>query len=109
MATIGANDQVCANFQRRAIFADGIHSYHSAVFHNDVSALGLHQQMESGISLALRRDKVEEVPLRHERNEFASGRQVAEVGHRNPLVAELGIDLVHFVMRNLEEIFEKSQ
>jgi hypothetical protein len=46
-------------------------------------------QVEGRIFLAVRRQKIEEVPLRHQRGEFAMRRQMAEIGKRDGGVADL--------------------
>ena len=46
----------------------------------EVRRLGLHAQVESLVALALLREEVEEVPLRHQGDEFAVRWQMAEIG-----------------------------
>ena len=49
----------------------------AAAFVDQVGGLGLHQQMKARIAPALLGEEIEEIPLRHQRDEFAVRRQMA--------------------------------
>ena len=65
--------------------------------------------METRIAARLVGKKIEEVPLRHQRDEMAVGRQMREIGKDDALVADLSGELAHFLMRALEEIVENAE
>jgi hypothetical protein len=71
--------------------------------------LGLHLQMECRIALRLLGEEVQEVPLRHEGEEFAPRRQVREVGNRKPRITDLRVEVARFAMRPLQKRIEKSE
>ena len=58
---------------------------------------------------ALACKEIEEVPLRHERNEPATRRQTCEVGHPEAHRAELPVDVVRPVVRQLQELLQHAQ
>ncbi len=50
---------------------------------DEVGHLGFQVQMKARPLAIVLREKIEKVPLRHERNEFAGRRQVREIADRN--------------------------
>jgi len=59
--------------------------------------------MERGIVPGLLPDKIEEVPLRHEREELAVRWQMREVGKGHGSIAKLCVQQASFLMRQFEE------
>jgi hypothetical protein len=70
---------------------------------------GLHAQVKARIAFALAREKIEEVPLRHEGDEAASGGKMGEIGEYDLLVADDAGDLVHLLVRQLEKLIEQAK
>ena len=54
-------------------------------------------------------EKVQEIPLRHESDEFAVSRQPREVGHRDKVTIEDSFQLRHFLMRQLQEFIQQPE
>src|SRR5262249_20843691 len=71
--------------------------------------LAFHQQSEGRALFPVLGQKVEKVPLRHERNELAACREMREVSDFEALVADLGGYLVHFLVRPFQELVEKPK
>ena len=65
--------------------------------------------MERRIALAVIGEEVEEVPLRHQRDELAAGRQVGEIRERVRPTAEICADAASFLVRQLEELVEQTE
>ena len=53
--------------------------------------------------------EVEEVPLRHQRDEFAVRRQMAEIDHPKVLGADLAGQCFDLLMRQLQEFVEEAE
>ena len=79
------------------------------VFIDQPNDLGIHPQAKWRVLPAAFGEEIEEVPLRHQRDEPASRRQVREVGDRHALVADLAADLAHFLMRPLQKALEPAE
>ena len=58
---------------------------------------------------AVPREEVEEVPLRHEGDELAAGRQMREVGDGQRGVAELGDQARHLLVGQAQELLQQAQ
>src|SRR6185437_7780276 len=54
-------------------------------------------------------EEIEEVPLRHQRDELATRRQMREIADDDALVADLALDLRQLVVRPLQELVEQAQ
>ena len=76
---------------------------------DQVCRLGLHAQVESFVALAVLGQEVEEVPLRHQRNEFAVGWQMAKIDHLNVFGADLRGQRFDFLMRQLQELVDQAE
>jgi len=57
-------------------------------FLDEAGGLPTHSKGEAGEASGLGCDEVEEVPLRHERDEFGVGGEVREIGHRDAAIAD---------------------
>ena len=68
-----------------------------------------HHQLETGITSRFLGDEVEKIPLRHERDKAAAGRQVPEVRNGQPHLADLSVKLVDLLMRQLEKLVEQAE
>ena len=71
--------------------------------------LGAHSQAEARIAGSSLREEVQEIPLRQERDELAARRQMREVRDRHGHLADLHDELMHLLMRQLQEVFEQSE
>jgi len=54
-------------------------------------------------------EKGEKIPLRHERDEFASAAQAREIAHAENPGAEVGGAFGHSLMRELKELIEQAK
>ena len=62
-----------------------------------------------GKRLASVGDEIEEVPLRHQRDELAARRQVREVGDRHRFAGDVPGQAAHFLVRACEERLEDAE
>src|SRR5262252_2454585 len=74
-----------------------------------VERLRSHAQMERRIALAVIGEEVEEIPLRHQRDELAAGRQVGEIRESKSPTTEICADAAGFLVRQLEELVEQTE
>ena len=81
----------------------------ASAFLDQVGGFRTHVQIEGFVALAALGQKIEKIPLRHQRHEFAVRRQVGEIGHRHPLVANLRAEPFDFLVRHFEERFEQAE
>src|SRR6185312_9307 len=65
--------------------------------------------MEFRITRSLPGDEVEEIPLRHERDEFAMPRHMPEVANGDERILQLKPNGTYFLMRALEELFQNAE
>ena len=65
--------------------------------------------MERRVALAAVGEKVEKVPLRHQRNELAASRQISEIGELIWVTVEECADVQRFLVRQFEEIIEQAE
>ena len=69
----------------------------------EVGRLGLHQHLQARERPALLAQEVEEVPLRHHRDERIAGVEPGEVGDAELLGADLALHLPDFLVRQLRK------
>src|SRR5262249_38520016 len=81
----------------------------AAVLLDQTGRLGAHVQIEVRIALAPLGQEVEEVPLRHQGDEFAVGRQMREVGDLHASVADDAGEMFDLLMRQLEELVQQPE
>ncbi len=105
---VRADDEIGAHFNL-AVGSLRTHADHAARFLDEAGDLGFHHQSEIGIRRFPFGEEIEKIPLRHERDKAAAGRQVAEVRDGQPHLAELRVELVDLLMRQLEKLVEQSQ
>jgi len=82
---------------------------HAARLFDEPGHLRAHPKLEGWIAAGPLRQEVQEVPLRHERDEPAPRRQVGEVGDREPDVVDLHDQLAHLLVRQLQEVVQDSE
>ena len=71
--------------------------------------LRLHAEMEGGKAAPLLGEEIEEVPLRHEGDEAAMGRQMGEVGDLDHVIPDLRAELAHLLVRPFQEFIEHAE
>ncbi len=108
VAAVGGDHEVGVDLDLRAVLARA-HAGDAVAFVDEVGRLRLHHQMEAAIALAMRGKELEEVPLRHEGDELAVGRQAREIGERDLGVAEQRVEVIDLVVRQLEELVEQAE
>ena len=81
MTSVAADHQVGAD-REPALRRFRAHADDAASLLDEVGRFGLHAQVERAVAPGLLGEEIEEVPLRHQRDEFAAGRQMAEIHHR---------------------------
>ena len=108
VAPIGAHSQPGPNFER-AFRRRRAHSRHSIFFVDEVNHFRLHFQVKRGVALGLLRNKIQEIPLRHEGKKLAVSRQMREVRNRDCVLANLPSKLAYFLMRTLQEFIQKAE
>ena len=104
MAPVGADHQIRLHFGGAIAAAD-----YAPVALDQRYDFRLHAQREAGIARRLRREELEEVPLRHHGDEAAARRQAAEIGHRHVVGAELGADLGYTIVGQREQLVEQAE
>src|SRR4029077_14902468 len=100
VSPVRANHEVCAHFQSaaRSLCA---HTDHLLILNQHVDDLGLHEQLEGREPFGVAGEKIEKIPLRHERDEFAARRESREIGNRDGLPVDYAAQLSHLLMRLL--------
>src|SRR5260370_12923719 len=68
-----------------------------------------HAQFETRETLGTAGKEIQEVPLRHERNEFAVCRQPRKIGDRHGLIVNDTAKLGQSLMRLLEEFVQQTE
>jgi hypothetical protein len=85
------------------------HAGDPAALLDQVDRLGVHRQREGRIELRLLAEEIEEVPLRHQGDEPAFDREVAEVGDRDPRVGDPRGQMVDLVVRPPQELLQEAE
>ena len=70
--------------------------------------LGLHHQTEAGTAPAVRGQKVEEMPLRHQDDELAGRRQPCEI-HRDLRIANHTREPIDLAARQFEKVVDEGR
>ena len=108
MAPVAADHEVSAD-RKRPVWRLGDQADNAAVLFDEIGRLGLHAQVECRVTLAVLGEEVEEVPLRHQRDEFAVRRQMAEIDHLNVFGADLRGQRFDLLMRQLQEFIDQAK
>src|SRR5262245_38078835 len=108
MPAVRADDEVRIYVDRSVWRCDDDAAY-AAVRFTQPGDLRLHQQAERGVRPRLGCHEVQEVPLRHQRDELAARRQVREVAKRQRLAPDAARDVANLAVRELEECVEDAQ
>ena len=108
MPAVGANDELGAHLEA-ALRRPDLDTDHAAPLLEEAHHLGAHPELEGRVAGRLLREKVQEVPLGQERDEPAARRQMGEVGERHRHVADLHGQLVHLLVRQLQEVLQQPE
>src|ERR1039457_6406790 len=108
MAAIAADHEISKDIDRTV---RGLRLYSCDPFActKEVHDIVLHSQLEVGEPPGFSGKKIEEIPLRHERNKFAMGRQAAEVGCLKCEVAKHTANRGQLLMGHFQEVFQQPQ
>jgi hypothetical protein len=106
--SVAADGEVGAHLER-TIRRVGAHAGHAAALLDQVDRLRPHADVERGIAPAPLAEKIEEVPLRHQRDELAARRQMGEIGKGIFVTAEDGADIDLLLVRQLEKLVEQAK
>ncbi len=93
----------------RALRCFSADSHDAPVLRDQVGRLRVQMQLETGISPRLLRDKIEKIPLRHQRQELAGGRQMGTIGHRPIGAADLRADMSQPLVRQPQKFIQQPQ
>src|SRR5262249_4429087 len=81
VSAVAANHKIGTNFDLAgALRSLRAHAADAAVSSDEISGLGVHVQVKRGIRLCPTREKVQEIPLRHQGNELGFHGQMGEIG-----------------------------
>ena len=108
MPPIAANDEIGANIQL-TVRRIGAHADDAAALLDQIGGVGLHAQIEGLVAFALAGKKIEEIPLRHQRDIFAAGRQMRHVDRLQARVADLHGEPRDRRMRQFQEFVEQAE
>ena len=81
----------------------------AAALLDQISRLRLHPQIEARVAPAVRGEKIEKIPLRHQRDELAVGRHVGQIDELHAFVADLTAQPLDLLVRQLEELVEQPE
>ena len=104
---------VAAHGQRRAHLQGalgrlGPNAHDPAALLDEVDHLGAHFDVKPRIGAAVLLQEIQQIPLRHEGNEFTARRQMAEIGDVDHLLADLAAERTRRVVRQLEEFIQEA-
>ena len=108
MASVAADHQVGAD-REPAVRRFRTQADDAAGLLDEVCRLGLHAQIERRVAPGLLGQEIEKVPLRHQGDEFAAGRQMAEVRHLDALGADLSRSAFRPSDAALQEVVDQAQ
>jgi hypothetical protein len=106
--SVAAHGEVGTHLER-TIRRVGAHAGHAAALLDQVDRLRPHADVERGVALAVLAEKIEKVPLRHQRDELAARRQMGEIREGIFVTAEDGADIDLLLVRKLEELIEQAE
>ena len=109
VATVGRHRQVRTDLVLAVAGGPVADPGHLPVLAQQADRIGVHPQLEVRIAPRPVGQEVEEVPLRHEREEGEPARQAAEVGQHIGAVVGRDAQLGHLLVRQLEEVVGQPQ
>src|SRR4029077_2708529 len=105
MTPVRANDKVRVNLQV-ALRRFCAHADHTRILHQQIDDLRFHVQSEFRKTLGMVAKKIEEIPLWHERDEFAVCGKFPEISDWYSLTVDHGAQFSHLLMRLFQELVE---
>ena len=108
MPPVASDDEIGPDL-KRPVGRGGPHAGNPSVALDQVDRFGPHTQMKRGIALAPVGEKVEEVPLGHQRDEFATGWQLPEIRECILVAAEICAERGLLMVRQLQEVVEQAE
>ncbi len=109
MASIAAHHQVGTDLYRVSVRTQRPDSRDAVLFQNQTGDLVVHTQVEARIPPGPLREEIQEIPLRHECHEFASRRDMPEIGASKCKIAENPARRFRLLVRQFEEIVQQIQ
>jgi hypothetical protein len=100
MPSIRADDEIGARFQFAAR-SFCVRASHALILDEQIDDLGFHVQLERWETFGVTGEKIEKIPLRHERDEFAARGEPCEICDRHDLPVDHPAQLPNFLMRLL--------
>lgn len=108
MPAVGADHQLGADLQR-AVGGGRLQPDHPSRLLDQPGGLGLHAQAEGRIAGAVFGEEAQKIPLGHEGDEPATGRQMGEVGDGQRQSADLGVEPRRLLVGEPEQSLQQSQ
>src|SRR5215472_7749195 len=108
MAPIGTNDEIGAEGQI-AVCCRGPQPGDLCAFEDQIGYLGVHFELEFGISLGVLGYEVQKIPLRHHGDEAAAGWQMRKIRESDEILTDLRADRPRWPMRPPEKFLEKAE
>jgi hypothetical protein len=108
MTSVATDHQVGADRERPARCLR-VQPDDTATLLNQVRRFGIHLQMERLVALGLLGQEIEEVPLRHQGDDFTARRQMPEIRHLEALRADLTGQRLNLLMRQFQERVDQAQ
>src|SRR6266576_5606632 len=108
MPTISTDNKVSTDFQV-ALGRFCAHADHTRILHQQIDDLRFHVQLKFRKMFGVTREKSQKIPLRHERDEFATRRKFSEISDRHDLAINHSPQLAHFLMWLFQELVEQPE
>ena len=108
MPAVGADDQFGANLER-AVGRVRVRADHVPGLDDEIAHLGAHQHPKFRKRGAALGQEVQKIPLRHDRDELAARRQMAQVGDGHLDTVDAAADLAQLGVRPRQEVVEHAE
>src|SRR5438132_14226883 len=108
MATVRTNDQVSPHFAL-AVCSFCADARNVLIFKKQIDDFMLQVQSKGWEPHCVAREKVQKIPLRHERDKFAARRQPREIGDRDTVAVDYAAQFADLLMRELEKFVKQSE
>src|SRR5579863_3829275 len=108
MTSIAPHHQIRTDLQL-SIFIPRDKSCNSIALFQQIGRFVLHEQLKGRELLRLTREKVQEIPLRHERHEFAGRRYMMEISHVEFGISNDHSERSHLLMRQSQKVLQQSK
>ncbi len=107
-AAVGADHEHRADFEL-TVRGFCAHAGDAAAFLDQAGDLGAHMKMKCRVAAALLDQEIQQVPLRHQRDELAARRQVGEIRDPDRRVADHAAEALHPPVRQLQELLQQAK